>query len=302
MIRRFVLFLIITLSIASCRNSHSDKNLSDSFEIPDSVLEEKPLTLDKSVMDEMAQNIASPIETAAIIKGLKIPFNKEVIASTKFAENFNTNFSKALGLGIYGCDLGYLNMYQKTSFVVDYITTIKTLADGIQVGQFFDFSTLKRLATNNENVDSLLFISQQSMSRIDDYLRQNNRSNLSVVIIAGVWIEGLYLTTIVADETKNKKMNETIGDQKEVISLLMLSLNVYKKDPNISKLLDDFEEIKTLYNQIKITVELGEGEMIEKDGTLTFKQNDIQKIEMSDETLKAIIKKVKEVRNKLLQG
>ncbi|MHC1703105.1 MAG: hypothetical protein AB9846_04275 [Tenuifilaceae bacterium] len=302
MTRRFIFFLILTLSIVSCRNSNSDKNISDDFEIPDSVLDDQPLELDKSVIDEMVQNIASPIETAAVIKGLKVPFNKDIIASTKFAEGFNTNFAKALGLGIYGCDLGYLNMYQKTSFVVDYITTIKSLADGIQVGQFFDFTTLKRLATNNENLDSLISISQQSMSRIDDYLKQNNRSNLSVVIVAGVWIEGLYLTTVVAEETQHKRMNETIGDQKEIINMLMLLLNNYKKDPNIANLISDFEEIKTLYNDVKITIEVGESEMIEKDGVLSFKQNDVQKIEMSDETLKAIIKKVQEIRNKLLKG
>lgn len=286
----------------SCRHSNTDKNISEDFEIPDSVLTDKPVELDKSVIDDMVQNIASPIETAAIIKGLKIPFNKEIIANTKYADNFSTNFSKALGLGIYGCDLGYLNMYQKTSFVVDYITTIKSLADGIQVGQFFDFTTLKRLATNNENIDSLVFISQQSMTRIDDYLKQNSRSNLSVVIVAGVWIEGLYLTTVVAQQSQHQKINETIGDQKEVLNLLLPLLNLYKKDPNIAKLIKDFEEIKKLYNDVKITIEIGEPEMIEKDGVLSFKQNDIQKIEMSDETLNAIIEKVQEIRSKLLKG
>lgn len=302
MTRRFVFFLMIILSIVSCRNSNSDKNISNDFEIPDSVLVDKPLELDKSVIEEMTQNIASPIETAAIIKGLKVPFNKEIIASTKYAEGFNTNFAKALGLGIYGCDLGYLNMYQKTSFVIDYITTIKSLADGIQVGQFFDFTTLKRLATNNENIDSLVFISQQSMSRIDDYLRQNNRSNLSAVIVAGVWIEGLYLTTVVYEETKHEKIKMTIGDQKSILNFLMPYLNLYKKDPNIARLIEDFDGIKKLYNDVKVTIELGEREMIEKDGVLSFQQHDTQTIEMSDETLKAIIKKVQEIRSKLLKG
>jgi len=305
MTRRLVFLVVIAIlfsSCNSCRNSNSDKNLSDDFVIPDSLNDDKPLEISSSVIDEMVQNIASPIETAAVIKGLKIPFNKDIIASTKFAEGFNTNYSKALGLGMYGCDLGYLNMYGKTSLVIDYISTIRTLADGIQVGQFFDFATLKRLATNNENIDSLVFISQQSMTRIDDYLKQNNRSNLSVVIVAGVWIEGLYLTTVVADETKHQKMREAIGDQKEIINLLMLLLNNYKRDPNIANLIKDFEEIKKLYNDVKITIVIGETTAVEKDGVLTYKQNDIQSIDMSDETLQKIITKVKEVRSKLLKG
>jgi hypothetical protein len=247
-------------------------------------------------------NISSPIETAAVIKGLKIPFNKDLIATTDYAENFNTNFAKALGLGMYGCDLGYLNMYGKTSMVLNYISTIRSLADGIQVGQFFDFSTLKRLATNNENIDSLVLISQQSMTRIDNYLRENNRSNLSVVIVAGVWIEGLYISSMVTQETNHKRMRETVGEQKEIIGPLMILMNNYRKDPNMARLIENFEEIKSLYSNVKITSEVGEPTAVEVNGVLTIKPNDTQNIDMSDETLKKIITKVQEIRNKLLKG
>ncbi|NVO08859.1 MAG: hypothetical protein HXX16_02750 [Bacteroidales bacterium] len=304
MTRRFLFFVVVAILFSSCNSCrNSGKRLSDDFVIPDSLNSEKqPLEISPSVISDMVQNISSPIETAAVIKGLKVPFNKDYIANTKFSENFNTNFTKALGLGIYGCDLGYLNMYGKTSLVIDYITTVRSLADGIQVGQFFDFSTLKRLATNNENIDSLVLISQQSMTRIDTYLKENKRSNLSVVIVAGVWIEGLYLSSMVAQETKHQRMIETIGEQKEIISPLMLLMNNYKKDPNMARLIQSFEEIKSLYSEVKITSEVGEPTAVEVNGVLTIKPNDIQKIDISDETLQKIIAKVQEVRAKLLKG
>jgi len=302
MTRRFIYLVAISIMFSSCNSCRNGKNVSGDLVIPDSLLKDKPLEISPSVIDDMVQNISSPIETAAVIKGLKIPFNKDIIASTKFAEGFNTNFSKALGLGIYGCDLGYLNMYGKTSLVIDYITTIRSLADGIQVGQFFDFTTLKRLATNNENIDSLVLISQQSMTRIDTYLKENKRSNLSVVIVAGVWIEGLYLSSIVAQDTKQGRMKDVVGEQKEIISFLMILLNNYKKDPNMAKLIQSFEEIKALYNDVKITSEVGEPTAVEVNGVLTIRPNDVQKIDLSDETLNKIVNKVKEVRLKLLQG
>jgi hypothetical protein len=305
MTKRFIFFIAIALlfsSCNSCRNSNSGKDLSKDFEIPDTVKAEKAIEISPSVISDMVQNIASPIETAAVIKGLKIPFNKDLIAETKYSENFNTNFAKALGLGMYGCDLGYLNMYGKTSLVIDYISTIRNLADGIQVGQFFDFSTLKRLATNNENIDSLVLISQQSMTRIDNYLRENNRSNLSIVIVAGVWIEGLYISSVVTQETQHQRMKETIGEQKEIISPLLILMNVYRKDPNMAKLIQNFEEIKSLFSDVKITSEVGEPTAVEVNGVLTIKPNDVQSIDMSPETLKKIIDKVKEIRNKILKG
>ncbi len=303
MTRRLIFFVVVALMFSSCNSCrNSNQNLSDDFEIPDSLKADKPVPISAAVIDDMVQNIASPIETAAIIKGLNIPFDKDLIANTSYSENLNTNFAKALGLGIYGCDLGYLNMYGKTSLVIDYISTIRSLADGIQVGQFFDFSTLKRLATNNENIDSLVLISQQSMTRIDTYLRENNRSNLSVVIVAGVWIEGLYISSVVTQETNQKRMRDIIGDQKEIINILMPLLNHYKKDPNMAKLIKHFEEIKVLYNDVKISYEVGEPTTVEINGELTFKQNDVQTIIMSDETLQRIIDKVKEIRINLLKG
>lgn len=302
MSRNIAITLAFLLLFTSCRFFESDKT-SDEFDIPDSLLiDDEPLAVSADVVDDMVQNISSTIETAAIIKSFKIPFNKDYLAETRYSDQFNTNFRKALGLGIYGADLGYLNMYEKTSMVVDYISTIKSLADGIQVGQFFDFSTLKRLATNNENLDSLVFISQQSFNRIDTYLRETNRSSLSSVIVAGVWIEGLYLSTRVAQDVYNEKINETIGEQKVIISTLLLLLNNYKADPNIKALIADLEEIKVLYDQVKITIEVGETVPIEKDGVLTFQQNDVQTIHMSDELLKQIVAKVQNVRNRIIKG
>ena len=88
-------------------------------------------------------------------------------------------------LGIYGADLGYLNIYGKTGNSVDVLSAIKRLADGLRVGQFFDFETLKRLSTSKSNLDSLLFLSVNSYNQIDNYLRNNDRGSISALMITG---------------------------------------------------------------------------------------------------------------------
>ncbi len=301
--KKIILILTIALLVTSCRFFDSERNISrDEFDIPPELLDDKPLEIASEVIDDMISNVSSPVETAALIKGLKIPFNRDYVAKTQLEKNLNTSFQKAIGLGIFGADLGYINMYERTSLVINYITTIKSLADGIQVGQFFDFATLNRIATNKENLDSLMLISQQSFNRIDSYLRETNRPHLSVVIIAGVWIEGLYLSTRVAEDSKHPRINETIGEQKTIMNHLMLLLNNYRRDPNIAKLIEDFEEIQALYRDVRIVYEYGDPVTVEKDGVLTIIQNDTQTIHMSDETLKKIIKKVQDTRNRLLES
>ena len=267
---KFVLFLIIPfLILASCKNNKQDSDFSKEFAVPDSVIHQGELEISQQAMDEIVQNVSSPVEMAALIKSLGVPFSKDYLATTDYVDSYNTNYQKALGLGIFGADLGYLNMYNKTSTVIDYITAIKTLADGLRVGQFFDFTTLKRLATNNENLDSLMYISVQNFNRMDQYLRESNRSNLSSLIIAGIWIESMYLVGEVTRQSPSPELVEKIGEQKIILANLMLILKNYEQDPKFKDLVDDFREIQDLYKDVTITYEKGEPVAVEEDGYST---------------------------------
>jgi len=296
------LFTITTQVFTACNSCKKQGvDITQDLYVPDSVIEVAPPQVSKAVTEQMMQNISSPVETAALIKGLKVPFNKSFLANTKQAEKFNTNFEKAFALGLYGFDLGYLNMYEKSSFVVDYISIIKRLADDIQVGQFFDFNTLKRLATNNENLDSLILISQQSFNRIDTYLAETNRTMLSAVIVTGFWVEGAYILSRVAQISNHPKMRETIGEQKIILNSLFVILKVFENDPSMANLIVSLNKIKKIYDEVKITYEIGEPEMIEENGVLTFKQTDKQIVEMNDELYQKLITGIQELRSDLLK-
>jgi hypothetical protein len=285
-------------SCVTCSRSNSD-----GFVIPDSIRAgSSELQVQPSVMEGMVDNIASPIEMASLVKSLNVPFSQKHLATTKNVSNYNTSHEKAFNLGIFGCDLGYLNMYGKTSMVLDYISAIKNLADGINVGQFFDFSTLKRLATNNQNIDSLVHISQQSFNKMDKYLQRNNRSNLSILMVAGVWVEGLYLSAQFLKERPNeKRLAESIGEQKLMLDQLILVLRNYSREQYIADLIVELTTIKTIYDGIRITTEVGEPIMVEVDGMLTIKQTDVTTVHYTEEQMQAIMDQAEIVRNKLIK-
>jgi len=306
MIKRLIYIFILALILTSCKNCTNNKNADQDFEtefnLPDSgEIYDGDLEISESAINEIVQNISSPVEMAALIKSLGVPYSKEYLASTDYVDNYDTNYKKALGLGIFGADLGYLNMYNKTGAVIDYIKAIKTLADGIRVGQFFDFTTLKRLATNNQNLDSLMYISVQNFNQMDRYLRENKRSNLSSLIVAGVWIESMYLVGEVSKKSPSAELTEKIGEQKIILSNLMILLKNYEKVPEFKGLIDDLNDIQDMYKKVIITVEKGEPEAIEEDGMLVIKQNDKQFIEISDEIKTKRINKISDVRNKIIQ-
>ena len=288
-----------SLLMVNCQGDNKAKK-GDDFTIPDSIFKDKPLMISKEAMNDIIGNMSSPVEMAALIKSTGVPFNQKYLASTSKVDKLDTDFKQALNLGIYGCDLGYLNMYEKTGSIINSMQAIKKLSDQLRIGHFFDFNTIKRLATNNENIDSLMYISVSSFNNMDEYLRDNNRSDISSLLVTGMWVEGMYLACQVVKEAPNPQLRDRIGDSKIVLSDLLLILKNYKSNQAFAKLVTEVEKIKKEYENVSIHVESGEPEMIEVDGMLMFKPNDIQIVNMSDETLAKIIAAIENTRTMII--
>ncbi len=305
---KYLVSLLLIISVIACNNEQNQQSddgfgSGDDFTVPDSILnqEEAPLEVSEDAMDDIIENVSSPVEMASLLKDEGVKFNYKLLSPTDNADNYNSNFKQALNLGILGADLGYLNMYNKTTSVIDYITAIKSLSDNLMIGQFFDFATLKRLATNSENIDSLMYISVSSFDKMDSYLRENNRSNISTLLVTGVWVEGLYLATQVAKDTKIDKINERIGEQKMALNDILIIVDNYKSDKNFYKLSESLTKLKDAFKNVKITYEAGESEMKEVNGVLTIVQNDKSIVTITDEDLAKIIETTKEVRNEIIR-
>lgn len=276
-----------------------DKN--ENLNVPIEEVEKGVLDIDVEATKNITENISSPVEIAALIKDMGVAFSKDFLAPTEFTSNYSTNYSQAFALGVFSADLGYLNMYNKTGSVIDYLTTIKNLADAINVGQYFDFSTLKRLASNSSNIDSLKYISVHSFNQMDQSLRERKRGNLSALIIAGAWLEGIYITVQVAKTQPDEKLIEKIGEQKIILSDLMMLLASYAKDPIFKNYLNEFKSIKSKFDEVEITFEQGEPVTVVENGMLTIKQTDKSIVNMSDAQLKNISEIVEGVRNRLIR-
>jgi hypothetical protein len=304
-IKRVGSLLILSVMLYSCM-SDTAKKAKNEFEMPDSLVSsdttngEKALDQTKDMVDHMVDNLGSPIETIAMLKSLGIPFNSTLLASNDNVDRFNSSYSQAAALGIYGADLGYLNFYGKTSHVLGYISTVKGLADELKVGQFFDYGTLKRLATNNDNVDSLIFISRKSMNRIDEYLRKTQRSSLSAAIVTGVWIEGMHYVTQFYRLNKKNRLKEAIGDQKNLIGQLIKVLKGYTYHPEMAEMKKDLEYINEAYKGVTISVQEGEPEYKEINGVYTVIQHDKTVINITNKQINEITARTQKVRSKLL--
>ncbi len=284
----------------SCRNS-SNKTTQFVFPEADSVPVSEAEKLSPEAIADIAKNISSPVEIANLLQTLKVPFSQTYLALSIDANKQSTNFDKALKLGILGADLGYLNMYEKTGSSLEVLSSIRKLAEDIKVGQFFDFDAIKRLSQNKSNLDSLLFISIDSYSQIDKYLRSNDRGQLSALMIIGVWIEGQYLATQVVTQYPDKMLSDRIGEQKIILNDLLLLISPYcNRDQEFTDLCKDLQDIKDKYRYIRITYTQGDPISVEKNGRLEITQTETSVVDMSQEQLDGIIDITRKIRDKLI--
>jgi len=120
----------------SCSNSGSN-GLEDSLNS-----KKMNLKISKEDLDLLIQSFPSPIETSLVIKNAGNPFSSSILIPTKNLERFGSNYDKALAMGAFGGDMGYINIYEKSFIAMDYLGAIRMLSKDLEIDQFFDFDRM----------------------------------------------------------------------------------------------------------------------------------------------------------------
>jgi hypothetical protein len=288
----------IALLLVACDNDKqpSEKAFLDSLD--NAKVQTPPVS--KEVLGDIIQSIPSPLEISSLIKSAGVKYDKNVLNSTSNISNYNTNYKRALNLGIYGTDLGYANIYSQNQDALNYLDAVRTTANGLNIGQFFDFNTIKKLATNSNNLDSLLLITTTNFEKINKHLQEQERSNLSILILTGGWLEALHLTCEVVDKYPSDSFKERIGEQKVILDQLLLLLSFYNQDTNMQALIADLTELQKQFQKVEITYTYQESTMKEVNGVLMVVDNSTSKINMTPEDLKNIQAAANAIRKKII--
>lgn len=298
---RILLFGVIVAFAFSC-NSGKKPDEQAFLESLDSTAVEKGPAVSEEVISSIIQQIPSPLEISVLLKESGTKYDRSLLNSPDNISKYNSNYRKAINLGIYGTDLGYTNIYEQNQDGLDYMTAIKELADGLSIGQFFDIETIGRLATNSKNLDSLLLITTKNFNSINSYLQEQNRANLSVLLLTGGWLEAMHITSQVsAKDPSNKELQEKIGEQKIILENIVLLLSYYKDvDQNMASLLKDMEKLQEEYKNIEIIKTYKESTFEIVDGVMVIKDNSSSEIKITEENVNNIKEIVSSVRKKVI--
>lgn len=229
--------VIICIGISSCQNS----NTTNSNQQHIAVQQSKPLT---DIVEGKIFSVPSPYEGIQLIRSLNISFNQSLLIPTSNKQLVTSNIKKCLHIGICGIDISYSSLFEQTSSALSLFSLLKSLSEDIGVTHIFNQSIFEQLEKNIDIQDSLLIILTNSYREADKHLKSENQREQAGLIIAGSWIESLYLLTQIYKDFPHKKIAQKIAEHKYYAdNVLELIRPYYSKSKEHKHIIDIIVEL-----------------------------------------------------------
>jgi hypothetical protein len=243
-------------------------------------------------------SIPSPIQTAFLLKNSGATYTKDILNAPGKSSQYSSNFQRALNLGIYGADLGYVTIYDQTQDAIGYLNSAKKLADELGVSGAFDKNTIDRFTKNLGQKDSMLVLVGVAYRASDAYLKNNDRKDVSGLVLAGGWVESLYFATNVYKTKPNEDVKRRIAEQKSSLQSLIKLLTQYYSQPEYTEFIDNLNDLATVFDgvEFKYTYEKPTTDAEKKVTTI----NSGSEVKITPEQIESITQKIKSIRSNIV--
>ncbi len=297
---RIAIPLLILVAACGPSGKNEDQAFEESLKI-DSLSAQAP-GVDDAFVEGVLQQIPSPLEISTLLKDSGMPYSSEQVNDVDHLSSYTTSFRKALNLGVYGCDLYYTNIYGKNKDGIRLLGAIESLAADLDIGRFFDMKTINRLAASSNNLDSLLLLTTQNFNDVNAYLQEKKRSELSVLMLTGGWVEAMHiLLQANASDPGHPELQEHIGEQKIILEQLLLLFPYYRFDPQVEKLAADLNQLKEAYREVEIIRSYKESTVEVVNGIGIIRDNSTTTVKITAEQIENIRAITDGVRNNIIR-
>jgi len=229
------LFALIMLTGISCNRRIEESEANSQMVISDEAYAEiqefKPIFYD----------LYSPVKAYRLFQELNVGFDNSVLNPAENMSKYNASSKIAVNLGIYGADMSFCHLFGQTQESINYLSVISRLAHSIGFSDRF-ISTAEKA---HENIvyhpDSIFHIASSIYVSANKHLPELERSGAASLILAGGWIEALYI------------LEEQILSQKFSLDRLIALLSNQQNDEVASKYLDFTRQLRLLYDRVEIS-------------------------------------------------
>jgi hypothetical protein len=266
--------------------------------------EQKALSLDSAksnlvnISGELF-SIPSPIQTAILIQESGAEYRPELLNDSKGYSDYETNTQKAMNLGVFGTDMAYSSLYQDGQKALSYFKAIDNLAKDLGVISAISPGLVKRLGSNADNPDSLVYLIGRFYEEGDAYLKKNERYDMAGLVILGGWIESSHLSAQSAIEGNNAA-RARVAQQKESSSTIVRALDK-TADQNFKKseLYQVLDSIQEAYAGVRSSYSFEQPETKASEKVTVIKSKTDYQI--SDSLLASITALLRSARTKITE-
>jgi hypothetical protein len=244
-------------------------------------------------VDDVSYSLPSPLQIASIFKKSGLKYKEGITSPLKDPSKYTTNLSKAENLGVFSADLSYTVLNKQSQEAMNYMKLCRQMADNLGMGSVFDQGNLsKRFEKNIGNEDSLAYIIAELQMVTDMYLDENDQQQLTSIVFAGAWIESMYVGSKVYEKGKDKSLNNKLAEQMTILGSIVNALKAQeKKDPAISGLIAELQQVKDIYDGLP---SVKNAPAMEEDSE--------KELTLTDDEVATLTKKIEEIRTKIING
>lgn len=240
-----IIGLLVVVILSSCGgNSNSNKTKeSDGTDI------------NKSEITNEVRSYVYPLPTAfelaEMLNRIGASYILELTNDALSVDKYFTEKSKALNLGIYSADLSYASTYNQTQATIDFLNASRRLIEELDIAGAVDVDLVDKIQANENNKEVLVELLSTSFNDTYSYLNENNRAGVAVLVVAGTYVEGLYIASHISEDTySNKEIVAIIMKQKEPLNKLVEILKGFENDPIVSDVLTDLVRLQAAYEGV----------------------------------------------------
>ncbi len=199
-------------------------------------------------------NLPSPLQVLDEFSNAGLSTDLSLLNPVENATNYHSSLKQAFNYGIYGVDLGYLVVNNRTLEVIKYYGAAKNLAEQLNLSETFN-RFVNRFESNSDNKDSLTRVIDEAYAATDTYLRSNERLVTASQVLAGSWIECQHLTVSLLLNAERTEANEIlfqrIWEQRLYLDNISKIFEEFKGDAELAKIKKDFDGLLLIYKEPK---------------------------------------------------
>ncbi|MFI5150430.1 MAG: hypothetical protein ACHQRM_11905 [Bacteroidia bacterium] len=275
----------------SCGSNHKD----DQKEVASNKDTVAPAQKGETKGEQTSYTLPSPIQVASIFKKAGLTYYPNIGNAADNASKYNAGkINESLNLGVYSADLSYCALNKQNQDARNYLKASRQMADMLGLGKVFETDNLaNRFDANLGKEDSLGPIIADMELQTDLILQEREQEYISATVFAGAWVESMYIGGKVFEKGKAKNVSAHLIEQMAIAQNIVKALKANEsKDPGITGVMNDISSIRDTFENFAGVKSLNK----DRD------EVDFSKIEITEAEMTGFIKKIDEIRAKIVKG